>query len=77
MNNFIVGNNYYMFSPCQHSYVRKYSVVGRTDKTILLADDDGNRIKRFKIMKDNDGEYCYPIGRFSMCPVLRATEEIL
>lgn len=74
MNKFIVGNHYAMFYPCQHSCVWKCTVVKRTDKTILLANDD-DRIKRCKIMKDNVGEYCYPIGRFSMCPVLRATEE--
>ena len=71
MNKFIVGNHYYMSSPCQYTCVWKYTVAKRTDKTVLLADDDDG-IKRCKIMKDNDGEYCYPLGRYSMCPVLRA-----
>ena len=46
-------------------------VLKRTAKTVtILTDDEGE--KRCKIHNNNDQEYIFPYGRYSMCPVFRA-----
>jgi hypothetical protein len=42
-------------------------VVNRTAKTITFESGESK-----KIFNDNDGEYCYPEGKYSMAPVMRA-----
>lgn len=42
-------------------------VIKRTEKTVTL-DSGGNK----KVFNNGEGEYCYPEGRYSKAPVMRA-----
>lgn len=73
MTKFKVGEKYSMFSPCQYSCTWEYEVVKRTEKSVFLkATDDTYKDKVCRLKTDANGEYCYPLGRYSMCPVPRA-----
>ena len=75
MTRFEVGKSYECRSICDHNCVWKYEVVGRTESTITLKDQDGKVAKR-KVIKGlseiNNTESIYPLGKYSMCPVLHA-----
>ena len=69
---FRVGITYGTRSICDHNCIWFYRVTKRTACTVTLTDDKGET-KVCRIKKDRDGnEYTYPLGRYSMCPVLRA-----
>lgn len=74
MVQFEIGKTYSMKSPCMSSCVWTYEVIARTEKTITIT--DGEEVKRCRISKQlsawDDHETVLPLGRFSMCPVLRA-----
>ena len=75
MTRFEVGRSYECRSICDHNCVWKYEVVGRTESTITLKDQDGKVAKR-KVIKGlseiNKTESLYALGKYSMCPVLHA-----
>jgi hypothetical protein len=81
MKRFEVGKRYWAFSPCDQSCTWEYEVIKRTDKmiTLLPIEDDRippesrERIKRVKILTDDaEEEWARPLGKYSMCPMLRA-----
>jgi hypothetical protein len=44
--------------------------MSRTEKSVVIF---GNgEVKRCKIHDDGEGEFIFPLGRYSMAPVLRA-----
>lgn len=71
---FIVGNSYSMKSPCMHDCVWTYTVVKRTACTITIT--DGKETKTCRISKGHTAmrkaETIFPLGQYSMCPVLSA-----
>ena len=71
---FKINEDYEMFSPCDQSCTWAYKVLARTAKTVTLAAlDDVNKVVKCRIAADADGaEFCRPLGRYSMSPVLRA-----
>lgn len=64
---FEVGKTYSCRSACDHNCVWEFKVLGRTDKTVTLSDG-----KRRKLSVYDGVETCFPIGRYSMAPTLRA-----
>lgn len=69
---FRVGITYGMSSPCDHNCIWFFKVIKRTACTVTLKDDEG-KTRNCRIRKDQDGkEFTFPLGRYSMCPVLRA-----
>ena len=52
-----------------------YSIARRTDKFAWIIGKNEREIKRVKIHIYNDVEYVYPMGRYSMAPVLKADKE--
>lgn len=73
MKKFEIGKKYSMVSPCQYSCTWEYKVVSRTEKMITLEATESNHSnKKCRLKIENGEEYCYPLGRYSMCPVLRA-----
>lgn len=78
MNNdkaFKLGKIYSMTSPCDQTCVWTYKVTGRTAKTVTLEPVDNgyfNKTRKCRISTDNRGEFCRPLGRYSMSPVLTA-----
>ena len=77
MKKFEVGKNYSMRSICNQDCVWTYKVVARTAQTITIESEDGE-IKKCRINKyllDIEGIECvFPLGRYSMCPTLRAAK---
>ena len=77
MKKFEVGKNYSMRSACDWDCVWTYKVVARTAQTITIESEDGKTLKcRInKYLMDIEGiEAVYPLGRYSMCPILRASK---
>ena len=77
MKRFEVGKKYSMRSICNYDCVWTYTVVARTEKTVTLEEEGGKTFKcRInKYLLDIEGIECvYPLGRYSMCPILRAAK---
>lgn len=79
MEKFEVGKRYEMRSACDHNCVWRYKVIARTEKTITLESRSGH--KTLCRINKRDTEYfgaeaVRPLGTYSMCPILRATEVI-
>lgn len=74
MRKFEVGKSYSVRSICDHDCVWTYTVTNRTAATITIA--DGKEVKKCRINKKiseyRDSESVYPIGNYSMCPILSA-----
>ena len=74
MKKFEIGKTYSMRSVCDHDCVWTYTVTDRTAQTITIT--DGTTTKKCRISKaisEYDGRECiYPLGKYSMCPILRA-----
>ncbi len=75
MKKFEIGKKYFMFSICDHNAIWRYEVIKKTAKMITLKDlSDGEIIrKKINVLED---EFCYPIGHYSMAPLLRSTREV-
>ncbi len=75
MKKFEVNKIYSMRSPCQHDCVWTYIVVSRTNCTVTLKERRGETVKcriSKKVSEYCDTEIVYPLGKYSMCPLLRA-----
>lgn len=68
------------FTPSQHLSCRAIGdhnaiyiaeVISRTNKTVTIKEQFNDK-KRCKIHLNDVGEYIFPDGRYSMCPVFRA-----
>lgn len=74
MKQFEVGKSYSMVSPCMSTCVWTYTVIARTAATITIT--DGKEVKKCRISKQlsawDNCETVAPLGRYSMCPLLRA-----
>lgn len=57
-------------STCNYDCIFKATVIKRTAKTITITSREGE--KRCKIHSNNEGEYIFPYGRYSMAPIFRA-----
>lgn len=78
MRKFEIGKTYYMASPCDTECIWTYTVTKRTPATITIT--DGKKAKTCRISKHSEmfgEEMVYPLGRYSMCPVLTAEREIV
>ena len=68
MEKFEVGKTYYCRSACDHECVWEFTITKRTDKSVWIGD------QRFNIIAgiSHESEAIYPLGKYSMCPILRA-----
>lgn len=77
MKKFEIGKTYFMRSACDHDCVWKYKVVSRTEKSITIT--DGKKTIRRLIIKNvsewRGAESCFPLGTYSMAPILSADKE--
>lgn len=64
---FEVGKSYEVRWIGDSSIKDSRKVLSRTNQTVTL-DNGGQK----KIFVDQDGEYCYPEGKYSKAPVMRA-----
>lgn len=84
MKQFEVGHRYYMRSIGDHDCIWSYEVIARTKATITLRPfeahglaalgRDGDRTYRIikKVSEYRQAESVYPLGQYSMCPILSA-----
>ena len=73
MTQFEVGKEYSMRSVCNHECVWTYTVVARTAKTITIT--DGKETQKFRVAKISEyrgAETIFPLGQYSMAPMLSA-----
>lgn len=72
---FEVGKHYSCRSACNQDCVWTFVIVARTEKTIVLQDRNGAhktcRVNQ-KMAERFGYESVFPLGRYSMCPVLSA-----
>lgn len=73
MTKFTPGTIYATRSICDYNCVFSFTVVRRTAKFITIEDKFGEA-KRVGVSEGYDGGYeiAYPLGKFSMAPLLRA-----
>lgn len=75
MKKFEINKTYECRSACDHNCVWKYTVTARTASTITVVDDH-NEVKKLRIIKNiseyRNAESVYPLGKYSMCPILSA-----
>ncbi len=72
---FVVGETYGARSACDHDTIFGYTVTKRTASNVWLEDRSGC-ITRRKLSESHGEEFCFPAGKFSMCPVLRPHRKI-
>lgn len=77
MKTFETGKTYMMRSICDHECIWKYKVIKRTKATITLQNVNYSKeITTHRISKGASefygAETIYPLGKYSMCPSLRA-----
>lgn len=74
MTKFEIGKEYSCRSICDHECVWTFKVTARTEKTITVT--DGEKTKKLRIIQKlsewSGTESCYPLGKYSMAPILRA-----
>lgn len=74
MAKFEIGKKYTMRSVCDHDCIWEYEVINRTAQTITIT--DGKDVKKCRVVKalsEMDNRECiYPLGKYSMSPILRA-----
>ena len=78
MKKFEIGKEYLMSSPCDHNCIWSFTVIARTAQTITIT--DGKQTKKCRISKQyseyNKAETVFPLGQYSMCPILTADKEV-
>jgi len=70
MKTFTNGQKLTARSICNHDCIFEATVIKRTAKTVTI-NEDGTE-KRCKIHTNNQGEFIYPDGRYSMATIFRA-----
>lgn len=74
MKAFEIGKTYIAKSPCDHNCTWTFTVAKRTTCTVTIT--DGEKTKRCRIIKglseENGAEAIFPLGQYSMAPILRA-----
>lgn len=78
---FEVGKIYGTASICDSDCIFTYRIVSRTEKSVVVEEigHDGKaygKAHRCKIHDIGRGEFIYPSGRYSMCPVLEPSDLI-
>lgn len=74
---FQIGKTYSTRAACDWDTIYSWTVIARTTKTVTLKDRHGEISKRgVKADYDGTSEACYPDGKYSMCPVIKADREL-
>ena len=73
MEKFEAGKTYMMRSACDHECVWKFTVMSRTAQMITIKDEYG-KVRKCRVSKTCAlEESIFPLGRYSMAPILRAS----
>jgi hypothetical protein len=71
---FEIGKTYSTRSACDYDCIYAWTVISRTAKQLTLESRHGEITKRGIQFLDGV-ESCFPSGRYSMAPVIRADRE--
>ena len=74
MIKFKVGKVYTMRSICDHECIWECEVIKRTRKFVTVKPNNQDPVM-VKIHTMNGVEFCFPLGSYSMAPVLKADKE--
>ncbi len=74
MLKFEIGKKYFHKFISDSSCTAVYEVLSRTDKTLTVKLDGEIIRKRIGVFLGH--EFIYPLGKYSMCPTLRAINEV-
>ena len=78
MCHFRVGKTYYMRSICDHNCIWNCTVFKRTKCFVSLKIKGYVDPVKVKIhTEEGFSECCYPLGTFSMCPLLNSEREVV
>lgn len=75
---FETGKTYSTRSACDHDCIFSFAVIRRTPKTIAFFQMRGGRVidstetVRGVKIDEAGNEFCFPLGQYSMAPVIRA-----
>jgi len=72
---FETGATYKMRFICDADATCEIKVVKRTEKSITIIDPHTQDSKRCKINIHDNSEYIFPLGKYSMAPVLKASRK--
>lgn len=74
MTKFEIGKTYKMTSICNSECEWSYTVLKRTAQTVTIT--DGKEVLNCRISKKyseyRNSETIFPLGQYSMCPILSA-----
>jgi hypothetical protein len=76
MTNFETGATYKMRFITDADATNAIKIIKRTAKTVTIIDLHNGSEKRCKINNNADGEFIFPLGQYSMAPVLRASKKL-
>ncbi len=68
---FEVGKTYWARSACDYNTVYEFKVLKRTAKSITIESDTWGKKSR-KVHHYDGREMAYPLGQYSMCPIISA-----
>jgi len=74
MIKFETGKSYSCRSVCDHDCVWTFKIARRTLKSIWVKDAFTGKIVRKKVAVWDDSETVFPLGTYSMAPILRAEQ---
>ena len=71
---FVVGASYSCRSACDHNCTWTFKVTARTNKSVTRTGDfpDAEKTQTKRIKADEYGENVFPMGKYSMAPLLRS-----
>ena len=70
---FQTGLKYSCRSVCDHNCIWTFTVIKRTAKFITIEDSRGE-VKRVGVHVWQGSESAYPLGQYSMCPIIKADD---
>ena len=75
MIKFKTNEKYYMRSACDHECIWTFTVKSQVGTRLTLTHESGKETMH-KIHNDGESEFCYPLGIYSMQPILRASKQV-
>ena len=76
MIKFEIGKKYFHTFITDSSCVVTYQVIDRTAKMLTVQNTYTKELIKKKLGEYDNQEIIYPLGKYSMCPTLRASKEV-
>ncbi len=73
-NKFEIGKKYSTRSVCDHNCIYTAEIIRKTPKMVVIKIE--GKIKRCKVHTWEGDQFFYPLGHYSMCPVISYTDKV-